>query len=317
MGFRVRLRLGVALMVPAPLSIEIDGLRRALDDPARERIAPHITLVPPVNVGEEQVPDALEVMRAAAAKSRPITVGLGPPTTFLPDNPVVYLPVVDREGPEPHAAGATADGQRTSPGGVGPGTAAVSRLRDGLWLPPLSRPLDRPFVAHVTIAADATPDRIASARLSMAGFAATVRFDCVHLLVETPGRVWVSLGEAALGPPAIVGRGGLPLELSRTEVPDLAAATFLAERRRHVTITARRDGQVAGVLQGWCTSHPATVSREADHREPVRHLAQDHTTGSRDRAARAVSDCVVDKVEVDLGTEDHLRAAFESWANEQ
>ena len=42
-----RMRLGVALLVPAPQSDEIDGLRRALDDPVLGRVPAHLTLVPP------------------------------------------------------------------------------------------------------------------------------------------------------------------------------------------------------------------------------------------------------------------------------
>ena len=48
----VRRRLGVVLLVPEPAATEIQGLRRAVDDPALDSIPPHLTLVPPVNVRE-------------------------------------------------------------------------------------------------------------------------------------------------------------------------------------------------------------------------------------------------------------------------
>jgi hypothetical protein len=44
-----RVRLASALLVPEPFAREIDGLRRALDDDI-DRVPPHLTLVPPVNV---------------------------------------------------------------------------------------------------------------------------------------------------------------------------------------------------------------------------------------------------------------------------
>ncbi len=47
----------------------------------------HLTLVPPVNVREDRLGEALAVLRRAAAATRSLTLTLGPPATFLPDNP--------------------------------------------------------------------------------------------------------------------------------------------------------------------------------------------------------------------------------------
>ena len=86
-----RQRLGVVLLVPQPLATQIDGLRRALGDGALGRIAPHITLVPPVNVAERDLPKAFSVVRPAAAAWPPSPCALGPVATFAPVNPVAYL----------------------------------------------------------------------------------------------------------------------------------------------------------------------------------------------------------------------------------
>lgn len=88
-----KVRLGVVLVVPPPLDREVDALRKALGDGTLGRVPAHLTLVPPVNVREDRLSDALHVLRQAGAVSRPITVSLGPPTTFLPSNPTLYLPV--------------------------------------------------------------------------------------------------------------------------------------------------------------------------------------------------------------------------------
>ena len=70
----------MALLVPEPVAAEVDGLRRALGDGSLGRIPPHLTLVPPVNVAEDDVPKALSVLRqAAAARPRPSTCGWGRP----------------------------------------------------------------------------------------------------------------------------------------------------------------------------------------------------------------------------------------------
>lgn len=66
-----RRRLGVVLLVAAPVAAELQGLRRALGDPALDRVPPHLTLVAPVNVREADVDAAVAVVAGAAAQRRP------------------------------------------------------------------------------------------------------------------------------------------------------------------------------------------------------------------------------------------------------
>jgi 2'-5' RNA ligase len=125
-----RMRLGVALLVPAPVAAEIDVVRRGprgrVLDPIR--MAAHLTLVPPVNVAEDRLVEAEALVRTAAAASRPIAATLGPPTTFLPANPVLHLEV----GP---------------PAAV----SAIEAVRGRCSARPLARQLTWPFVPHVTL----------------------------------------------------------------------------------------------------------------------------------------------------------------------
>lgn len=166
-----RRRFGVALLVPPPVAAEVDGLRRALGDGALGRIPPHITLVPPVNVAEDEVGDALTVLRRAAQATRPLDLRLGPATTFHPVTPVVYL-------------------------AVSGDVEAVHALRDRVFDPPLTRPLTHPFVPHATLADDMAPDRIPAAVAALADYVADVRVESVHLLEEGRGRVWRPIAEA-------------------------------------------------------------------------------------------------------------------------
>ncbi|HEX3539284.1 MAG TPA: GNAT family N-acetyltransferase [Acidimicrobiales bacterium] len=246
-----RLRLGVALLLPAPIAHEVDGLRRALDDRSRERIPPHLTLVPPVNVRRDRLSEALGVLRAAAAGApAPLVVTLGPPATFLPDNPVVYLPV-------------SGDG------------GDITALRDRVWKPPLVRSLTWPFVAHVTLADDMAPARIDAALAALGGFRVEVPFDAVSLLIERrPGPFWVPLADAALGPPAVVAGGPLAVELVRSRHIDpeglalLAAEAVEAPPAAELVVTARREGSVVGVAWAWRTPDGcrAQVLVDAAHR---------------------------------------------------
>lgn len=248
-------RLGVALLLPSPIDREVEALRRACDDGALDRIPSHLTLVPPVNVREDAMPDALRVLRGAAAAVTPLTLELGPPATFLPHNPTLYLAV------------------------SGPDVEALQRVRDRVFVPPLERPLTWAFVPHVTIADEMDSARIASALDALAGYRATVTFERVHLLEETKtaaGRVWRPIADASFAPPAIVGRGGIELELTVSERPDPEAEAFAkrewdayrvemlgpdAKDEEPFTIVARRDGAIVGVASGYTQGGVAYLRR--------------------------------------------------------
>lgn len=261
------MRLGVALLVPPPLDSEVDGLRRAVGDGALGRIPAHLTLVPPVNVREDRLGEALAVLRAAAAATRPFTVTLGPPGSFLPDSPTLFLAV------------------------AGTGRDDVVALRDRVFVDPLARPLTWPFVPHVTLADEATPERIAAAVGALGDYRVDARFTRVHLLREERGRIWVPIADAPFAPPAVIGRGGLPVELTVTDQLDPPTrALGQPEGSTPLAITARTDGVVAGYVEGWCDG-----DRSGD-------------------GTATVSALVVGPAGTELGVRRHLLAAFESEA---
>ena len=182
----------MALLVPDPVAIEVDGLRRALGDGALGRIPAHLTLVPPVNVAEDDVTRALAVLRQAAMATGPVDLRLGPAATFWPVTPVAYLQ-------------------------VGGDVAAVDELRAMVFRPPLEREVTRPFVPHVTVADDLDPARIPAAVAALADFVVDVRVEALHLLEEGRGRVWRPVAEMAftrrwVGPPAGDGPPGPPVD---------------------------------------------------------------------------------------------------------
>ena len=246
-------RLGVALLIPAPIDAEVDGLRRALGDGALGRIPAHLTLVPPVNVREDEVPNALRVLRAAASATSPFTVRLGPPATFSPVNPVVYL-AVDGEGRDD-----------------------VIKVRDAVFVPPLERSLSWPFEPHVTLADEvASTDRIAAALSSLRDYTVDVTFDRVALLEQGESRVWRPIAEARFERPSVVGRGGgLEVVLDRATMLDDEAERWtlaewadysrteygLDEEDEPFAITARRGGAVVGTATGALRSHDAYLAR--------------------------------------------------------
>ena len=191
-----RRRLGVALLLDPPLRDEVDGLRRALGDPSLGRVVPHLTLVPPVNVRMGELSKALEVVREGAARQPGrLRITLGPPASFLPDNPVLFLD-------------------------VGGDIERLRDLRDAVFKAPLERPLSWPWVPHVTLADGIEDDRIAGALASLDRYAAIAEFDRVVILEEGHRRLWSPLADARLGPPAIVGTGGLAVRITQGRMID-------------------------------------------------------------------------------------------------
>jgi 2'-5' RNA ligase len=260
-----RQRLGVVLAVPQPLATELNGLRRTLGDPMLHRVAPHLTLVPPVNVHDHDLAAALEVLRHAAASVDPLLLHLGPGATFHPLEPVVYLAVSgDLEGFE--------------------------QLRSAVLEPPLRRTVHDPWIPHVTLSTDVAPERIPAALDTLAGFDHEVRIDRVHLLREGEGRVWAPVADARLGTaPAVIGRGGLAVEVAATDHLDPEAETLLA-------VEAERPGRPFGVT--------------ARHRQVVIGAGRGWTVGSR----LELAELVVAAEHRGLGTGRHLLAAVEDLA---
>ena len=235
-----RTRLAVALVVPEPYRSEVDGLRRAFGGDL-DRIQPHITVVPPVNVRDEALPEALALVRGAAAElSGPLVLGVGPGATFMPVNRVVYLAV---------------DGVEAQLG-------ALDRLRAGANNGVLTREDHRAFVPHVTISNRVDADDVPAALRSLAAYRIEVPFRSVDLLGFDPdARRWRSIADVALGPRRIVGRGGIELELTSSRLVDPEAVAFVALLApgesglvdvpgTSLVVSARHDGEVVGVAWG-------------------------------------------------------------------
>jgi len=226
----------------------VEGLRRAVGDPSLGRMEPHLTLVPPVNVHSRDLPAAVARIRSAAAlQTAPLTATLGPPCTFLPDNPVLYL-------------------------GVGGDIERLRQLRDDVFEQPLARSLTWPWVPHVTLGDGIADERIQSAMAALQDYASVATFDRVVLLEERRGRFWVPIADACLEAPAVIGTGGIALTITSGRVVDPDARAAIAEagadvplvqasgttsdaRRvvfsQPIVLTARTEEGFAGVAVAW------------------------------------------------------------------
>ena len=204
-----RRRLAVVFLAPQAEAAEIDALRRAVGLVEPFHVAPHVTLVPPTNVAEADVPAVLGILRRVAATSRPLELDVGPAATFLPETPTLHLAVTAAD-PE-----------------------ALSSLRGRLRCGPFDRPDVWPFHPHATIRESADPELIAAAVAALAGLTQRWSVASVHLLEQhrhgpdhpRHGQAhWVAIREEPLGGPAVVGRGGIELALRTVSMvePDVA-----------------------------------------------------------------------------------------------
>lgn len=230
-------RLGVAIVLDPPISIEINGLRRALADPSLDRISPHITLVPPVNVSEACLGQASDLLIQTANSNEEFVLELGSADSFWPDNPVLYLK-------------------------VGGDLDALYKLRNDVFHFPLERKLTWPFFPHLTIADAIEPNLIAPAIAALANFKTTLVVKKIDLLKEQVGRIWSTVSDFALSEAHISGRGGLEISLSASKVAPLDVQIWKQTNSighnntssskyvyKKLVITARVANQVVGVVE--------------------------------------------------------------------
>jgi 8-oxo-dGTP pyrophosphatase MutT (NUDIX family)/2'-5' RNA ligase len=203
-----RRRLGVIATLPEPLAVHVQAWRRALRDPTAERIGPHLTLVPPQAVPEQEAPAAVALVERAAAEAVPAAVELDGAATFLPASPVAFLVVTA-------------------------GAEALAALEAALRAPPLHR-RTHAFHPHVTVTQDRPAEEIEAAARDLAGFRASFPLREVALMQEGRDRMWRPLATLAVGASPLV-----------REVPFAAAAAaslFLVEPDPPRVLLGRRTG---------------------------------------------------------------------------
>lgn len=269
----------MALLLTGTVATEIDGMRRALRSTSLGRLAPHVTLVPPVNLRAAALPEALALLRSAASRSGPFRLRIGPPATFAPRRSVLYLEVAE--------AGPAGD---------------LEELRHRLSrgpLAPVAGRAERPFVPHVTLANHLDRHRIDAALVALADYQVTAEVDRLSLLAEESRagmRVWGLVADAAFGRAPVVGRGGREIELAVSTLLDPEAAGWaeaawreeagtsqadVHAREATVAVVARHHGRIVAVATGRATDgelqvHGLIVAR-SDRRtgigsQVVRHL---------------------------------------------
>lgn len=93
-----QLYLGVSISIPSPAREQIEALRKSCthpDNPSSEAslffIAPHLTILPPHPVENQQVGEIINTISKLSKNFSPFQVQLRGSNTFLPTSPVTYV----------------------------------------------------------------------------------------------------------------------------------------------------------------------------------------------------------------------------------
>jgi 2'-5' RNA ligase len=177
--------IGVSIAVPEPHGSLLQELRAGFGDAAAHGIPTHVTLLPPTEVSDSELPAVETRLSEVAAAGRPFPMRLSGTGTFRPLSPVVYVQVV---------------------GGAEACSGLQKRIRDGSG--PLARELQFPYHPHVTVAHgidDAAMDR---AFQELAGFEA--KWSCAGFALYEQGSdgVWRKRREFTFRGPGVPPQAG-------------------------------------------------------------------------------------------------------------
>jgi 2'-5' RNA ligase len=121
--------IGVAIALPEPYHAELQGWRERLGDPNAVNVPPHITLIPPTPLSDDDLPGVVDHLRRIAEREHAFHVHLRGTGTFRPVSPVVFVALAQ-------------------------GISDCERVQAGVRSGPLARPLVFPYHPHVTVAHD-------------------------------------------------------------------------------------------------------------------------------------------------------------------
>lgn len=165
--------IGVSVAVPEPWGSRLQDFRVDNGDAQGATIPTHITLVPPVEVAEEQLDEVERHLAQVAAGVPPYVVHLRGSGSFRPVSPVVFVNLVE---------------------GISWTEQLAADCRSG----PLARDLEFPFHPHVTVAHVADDVALDRAFDELSGFECSFSVDAFHLYVHDAEHGWTATRDFAL-----------------------------------------------------------------------------------------------------------------------
>ena len=167
--------IGVAIALPEPWASDLQDYRTALGDETATLIPTHITLVPPVELSEDEIDGAEAHLAEVSRASEPFRIHLRGTGTFRPVSPVVFVSVVE---------------------GISQCEELAQRVRQG----PLAVSLPFPYHPHVTVAHHLSDDVMDRAFDELAGFDCTFEAHQFQLYRHDEENGWRPARAFALAP---------------------------------------------------------------------------------------------------------------------
>ena len=169
--------IGVAVAIPEPWATELQDYRTAVGDTTAAMIPTHVTLVPPTEVDEADLPTIVQHLVDAAADVAPYRIHLRGTGTFRPVSPVVFVTLVE-------------------------GISQCEQLAGAVRRGPLDVALQFPYHPHVTIAHHLEDPLLDRAFEELSAFECEFDVSDFHLYVHDADEGWQPSRTFALHGPA-------------------------------------------------------------------------------------------------------------------
>jgi 2'-5' RNA ligase len=167
--------IGVAVAIPEPWATELQDYRTSVGDLTAPQIPTHITLIPPIEVGDSQLGDVEEHLEGVAAQMDVFPIHLRGTGTFRPVSPVVFVTLAE---------------------GISKCEMLAAAVRRG----PLAVELHFPYHPHVTIAHHLADAQLDQAFTELADFECAFQANAFSLYVHDTDAGWQATREFALQP---------------------------------------------------------------------------------------------------------------------
>jgi 2'-5' RNA ligase len=157
--------IGVAIAVPEPWGGRLQDYRTDLGDATAAGIPTHITLMPPFEVADPDMPAVEQHLAEASAMNTAFRVHLRGTGTFRPVSPVVFVTVVE-------------------------GISGCEQLALSVRRGPLATELQFPYHPHVTVAHHLEEHDLDRAQSTLRGYAADFTVSSIGLYEHGADSVW-------------------------------------------------------------------------------------------------------------------------------
>lgn len=169
--------IGVAIAVPEPFGTELTAWRKGLGDPLALAIPPHVTLITPTELDDDEMMATIEHLKSVAAEQWRFEIHLRGTGSFRPVSPVVFV-------------------------ALAAGISDCERLQRAVRGGPLAQVLKFNYHPHVTVAHDVPPEVLDRAFIDLADYEARFVVEHFGLFERGDDGVWRAEHDFAFGLPS-------------------------------------------------------------------------------------------------------------------